>query len=96
MLYPGSAVADVVKRTGFTQGYVSRCVAALTDQGLLITGVDPDDRRRTVIEPSMMLVNATQRRTPPLTDILSEALGDDAAATKVLAMLDEVAEQLLR
>ncbi|UNB54755.1 MarR family transcriptional regulator [Mycolicibacterium sp. YH-1] len=96
MLYPGSAVADVVKRTGFTQGYVSKCVAALTDQGLLTTGVDPADRRRIVIEPSVMLVSATRRRTPPLTDVLSDALGGEASATEVMAMLDELAELLLR
>lgn len=95
MLYPGSAVNDVVKRTGFTQGYVSKCVAALTDQGLLSTGVDPADRRRTVIEPSTMLVNATRRRTPPLADVLSDALGDEASTTEVMAILDELAELLL-
>lgn len=95
MLYPGSAVNDVVKRTGFTQGYVSKCVAALTAQGLLSTGVDPADRRRIVIEPSTMLVNATRRRTPPLADVLSDALGDEASTTEVMAILDELAELLL-
>ena len=96
MLYPGSAVTDVVTRTGFTQGYVSKCVAALSAQGLLTTVVDPKDRRRIVIEPSTMLVAASQSRTPPLSDVLSDALGDDASPTNVMAMLDELADLLLR
>lgn len=95
MLYPGSAVAEVVKRTGFTQGYVSKCVAALTEQGLLTTAVDPADRRRTVIEPSLALTRAAHRRTPPLVDVLSDALGDHASARDVLAALDDLADLLL-
>jgi DNA-binding MarR family transcriptional regulator len=96
MLYPGSTVSDVVTRTGFTQGYVSKCVASLVRQGLLRTRVDDSDRRRTIIEPTPLLTEAAQRRTPPILEVMSTALGDPDAAREALAQLDALADKLLR
>ncbi len=95
MLYPNSTIGDVVQRTGFTQGYVSKCVAGLVQRGLLVSAVDAHDRRRTVIGPSPMLEGAAQRRTPPLSAVLAEALGDRDEADKMLAVLDDLADRLL-
>lgn len=95
MLYPNSTIGDVVHRTGFTQGYVSKCVAGLVQRGLLVTAADEQDRRRTVIGPSPMLEGAAQRRTPPLSAVLASALGDPAEAAEVLAVLDDLADRLL-
>lgn len=42
-------VGAIVKATGFVQSYVSGVVSRLVDQGLLVSDLDPHDRRRTII-----------------------------------------------
>lgn len=95
MFNPNSTVGDVVARTGFTQSYVSKCVATLVKRGLLVTSVDESDRRRTLITPSRMLEGAADRRTPSLTTVFTDALGSEARAQQVLMALDELADLLL-
>lgn len=95
VLYPGSTVSEVVGRTGFTQGYVSKCVAGLVEQGLLDTSTDEADRRRTLVRPTVMLERAIKRRTKPLAGVLEGVVSDPANATRALSMLDELADLLL-
>src|SRR5262245_33577550 len=49
--HPGTTIGQIVERTGFPQSHVSQAVARLRDDGVLETGVDPTDRRRTLVEP---------------------------------------------
>jgi DNA-binding MarR family transcriptional regulator len=50
--HSGSSVSDITARTGLPQGYVSESVARLRVEGLVITEVDPADRRRTLVRMS--------------------------------------------
>lgn len=95
VLYPGATVSEVVERTGFTQGYVSKCVAELVDKGLLATSLDEADRRRTLVRPTAMLDRAVKRRTKPVVGVLEGAVSDPATARRALSMLDELADLLL-
>lgn len=49
---PGSTVGEISRGVSLAQSAVSTAVAALREQGLLTTHVDPDDRRRTRVSPS--------------------------------------------
>ena len=95
MFHPKSTIGDVVARTGFAQSYVSKRVAGLVHRGLLVTGIDESDRRRTIIGPSPMLQGASPRRTPSLLTILADELGSEAAVHQVLSALEIVADALL-
>jgi DNA-binding MarR family transcriptional regulator len=95
ILFPDSTVGEVVGRTGFTQGYVSKCVAGLVEQGLLATSTDEADRRRTLIRPTVMLERAVKRRTKPVVGVLEGVVSDPAKAKRALSMLDELADLLL-
>lgn len=94
-LYPRSTIREIVERTGFTQGYVSKCVAGLVEQDLVATTIDDADRRRTLVVPTPRLVRAVKRRTLPMETLLEHALSADGDPHEVLAMLDELADLLL-
>jgi DNA-binding MarR family transcriptional regulator len=94
-LYPRSTIRDIVERTGFTQGYVSKCVADLAIRGLVNTEIDDVDRRRTLVSPTSQLVRAIDRRTVPVEELIRRALPHGHDAKRVLAMLREVADALL-
>ncbi len=93
---PGSAVREITRRTGFSQGHISECVARLTDSALLATEIDPADRRRTLVYPTDVLFKAIARRTAPLLDeTLTMTLGDQARAARAKALLTELADLLI-
>ena len=50
--HPNSSVGEITTRTGFPQSHVSAAVARLREGGALVTTVDPNDRRRTLVRPS--------------------------------------------
>ncbi len=50
--HPDGTIGQIVERTGFPQSHVSSSVARLRDLGMLVTTVDPEDRRRTLVAPS--------------------------------------------
>ncbi|NKZ11282.1 MarR family transcriptional regulator [Mycolicibacterium septicum DSM 44393] len=95
VLYPGSTIRHIVARTGFTQGYVSKCVATLAAQGLLTTTVDGSDRRRTLVAPSAELVQAVQDRTMTMEQLIADALPAGSDVARTLALLDELSELFL-
>lgn len=95
VLFPGSTIREIVKRTGFTQGYVSKCVADLVERGLLTTANDQDDRRRTLASPSADLVDAVDLRTKSMRELIAEHVGDPCTGERALRLLDELADCLL-
>jgi DNA-binding MarR family transcriptional regulator len=75
--HPGSTIGNIVERTGFPQSHVSAAVARLRDRGVLVTTVDPTDRRRTLVAPSrthLAKVERAQHEMEPIDDILTAAL----------------------
>ncbi|WP_162264226.1 MarR family transcriptional regulator [Mycobacterium sp. Root265] len=95
VLFPRSTIREVVERTGFTQGYVSKCVADLVVQGLLTTATDEVDRRRTLVSPSADLAVAVDLRTKSVQDLIAERVGSSREGERVLNLLNELAERLL-
>jgi DNA-binding MarR family transcriptional regulator len=60
--HPNSSISEITERTGFPQSLVSAAVARLREFGVLETGPDPSDRRRTLV-----------RTTPALREIGQQA-----------------------
>jgi DNA-binding MarR family transcriptional regulator len=96
--HPGSSVTDITARTGFPQSYVSESVAQLRKQGLVVTEVDPADRRRTLVRASPEHLRRVARRGSASVDAaLTDAFGDgDPARAEILIdALSEMARRLL-
>jgi DNA-binding MarR family transcriptional regulator len=100
--HPGTTIGQIVERTGFPQSHVSQAVARLRDSGVLETGVDPIDRRRTLVSPSPEHQARTERsrdELEPIDELLEAALverlgpagaghvGEATAALELLAAL---------
>jgi DNA-binding MarR family transcriptional regulator len=89
--HPNSSITEITERTGFPQSLVSTAVARLRDLGLLESGLDPIDRRRTLVRATPAL-KAIEGRLGPVSidDVIARELaaGDRAALTNVIAALD--------
>jgi DNA-binding MarR family transcriptional regulator len=74
--HPGTTIGQIVERTGFPQSHVSQAVARLRDTGALETGVDPNDRRRTLVMPATDRAARNERTAElePIDDLLAAAL----------------------
>jgi DNA-binding MarR family transcriptional regulator len=53
--HPNSSITEITERTGFPQSLVSTAVAGLRERGLLESGPDPLDRRRTLVRTTPAL-----------------------------------------
>jgi DNA-binding MarR family transcriptional regulator len=94
--HPDTSISEITERTGFPQSLVSTAVAKLRDSGLLESGADPRDRRRTLVRTTPAL-NAVEQRLESVSidDVLSGALtpedqdrlGESIAALDLLARL---------
>ena len=74
---PGSSIRQIGERTSLAQSIVSKAVAALRDQELLMTETDPEDRRRVRVIPSSRLASwAQQRLERPAASILGPLIDD--------------------
>ncbi|GAA2014057.1 hypothetical protein GCM10009839_06160 [Catenulispora yoronensis] len=94
--HPGTSVQDVRARTGFAQSHVSTSVARLRERGLLDTGPDPADGRRTLLTASAEARDYIRARAAdPAEPVLARAVPDPAAARRVAELLDELATLLL-
>lgn len=74
---PDTTIGQVVERTGFPQSHVSDAVAKLREAGVLVTTVDPADKRRTLVAPSkehLARVRRAQRVMPTIDHELRQAL----------------------
>jgi hypothetical protein len=95
--HPGSSITDITARTGFPQSHVSASVARLRDQSVLVTAVDPGDRRRTLVRPAPGVVRRGARRASvPIDATVAKALGtdDQGQVAEVVAALELVARRL--
>lgn len=91
-----AGIGDIVRETGFSQSHVSALVAAMRERGLLTTGADPADRRRTRVHAAEHVVRGMNRRGARAVDAtLTATLGDPARASRAAALLDELAPLLL-
>jgi DNA-binding MarR family transcriptional regulator len=94
--YPDSSVSEIAQRTGFVQSHVSASVARLIPRGMLVTGSDPTDGRRTRVRATEQTINAISRRaTRRIDDALAGAVADPGTTRRVTALLDELAQLLL-
>jgi DNA-binding MarR family transcriptional regulator len=97
--HPGTSVSEVVARTGLPQSLVSAGIARLREGGALVTEVDPQDRRRTLVRPSPAIASRrAQVPTTPLEDVLGPALGieDTAEIAHVVELLTELVTRFER
>ena len=96
--HPGSSVTDITARTGLPQSYVSESIARLRDDGLVVTEVDPADRRRTLVRPNPEHLRRVARKgTASVDAALAEAFDEsDTSKAEVLAhTIREMARRLL-
>lgn len=96
IIHPDGSVSEIAQRTGFVQSHVSASVARLAQRGMLVTGPDPSDGRRTRVRATDQTLNAIGRRAARrIDDTLASAVADPAATQRVTALLDELAQLLL-
>jgi DNA-binding MarR family transcriptional regulator len=89
--HPNSSITEITKRTGFPQSLVSTAVAGLREIGLLESGPDPLDRRRTLVRTTPALKAVQGRLTAvSINDLLAKELSadDQEELTNVIAALD--------
>jgi SAM-dependent methyltransferase/DNA-binding MarR family transcriptional regulator len=95
--HPNSSVGEITARTGFPQSHVSVAVARLREGGALVTTVDPNDRRRTLVRPSSQVPRRAARLiSAPIDAALAAALGTDdpGEVEQVVAALQALAQRL--
>ncbi|ROO86272.1 DNA-binding MarR family transcriptional regulator [Actinocorallia herbida] len=95
--HPGSAVSEIVDRTGLPQSAVSAAVARLRDTGAVVSEPDTRDRRRVLIHPAPGISPRVEEvRAAPIDTSVAKALGsaDPARLAEVLTLLDELARHL--
>ncbi|ANN17093.1 hypothetical protein SD37_16525 [Amycolatopsis orientalis] len=98
---PGMSIGELTARTGFAQSHVSAAVAKMRDEGAVVTGPDPADRRRTLVTPVDALVEVVaQRQQRDAEQVIAAALAeldpDAEAVTARAARLTLAAEELYR
>jgi DNA-binding MarR family transcriptional regulator len=96
--HPGGSVSDITGRTGLPQSYVSESVARLRDEGLVVTEVDPADRRRTLVRMNPDHLRRVARKGSASVDAaLADAFGesDPANAEALVNTLSDMARRLL-
>jgi DNA-binding MarR family transcriptional regulator len=89
--HPDSSITEITERTGFPQSLVSTAVARLREIGLLESGPDPLDRRRTLVRTTPVLKTVQERFDPiPIDDMIAKELApeDRGELTDVIAALD--------
>jgi DNA-binding MarR family transcriptional regulator len=93
---PGATILELSVRLSLAQSMVSTAVSALREQGLVITQVDPDDRRRLKVMPSEQLKTwAATRLHVDLRAVLAPLLAglssdDRACVLRAFALLNQL------
>ncbi|MGN9839927.1 MarR family winged helix-turn-helix transcriptional regulator [Nonomuraea sp. H19] len=96
MRHPGSSVGEIQTRTGFVQSHVSASVARMRERGLLETGPDPADGRRTQVRVADVAMHTLFRRaTTPVDEVVRKAVPDPADAERAVALLKELEALLI-
>jgi DNA-binding MarR family transcriptional regulator len=89
--HPDSSIAEITERTGFPQSLVSTAVARLRGLGLLQSGPDPQDRRRTLVRTTPVLTAIEERLSAvSVDDILAAELApsDQSERADLIAALE--------
>jgi DNA-binding MarR family transcriptional regulator len=89
--HPNSSISEITERTGFPQSLVSTAVARLREIGVLESGPDPLDRRRTLVRTTPALKASRGRLgSVSIDDILAKELADEdqGELNDVIAALD--------
>jgi len=98
--HPDTSIAEITARTGFPQSHVSAAVATLRKAGALEANVDPRDRRRTLIRPSVRAREQAAQRiaAAPIDGALTRALGteDLREIGEVVTLLEQLAQRFRR
>ena len=90
---PGSSIKEIGERASLAQSVVSKAVASLREQDLLVTQTDPADRRRVRVFPSPRVASwARSRLKAEVASLLAPFLaelpdGDRACVHRALALL---------
>lgn len=77
---PDSTIGQIVERTGFPQSHVSASVARLRDSGMIVTTIDSEDRRRTLVGPSrahLAKARESRDRKEPIDEVLRSVLTEE-------------------
>ncbi|GLZ75991.1 hypothetical protein Afil01_07980 [Actinorhabdospora filicis] len=97
---PGSAIKEITARTGYPQSLVSATVAKYKGMGLLVTGTDPADRRRTIVAPAPGELEEGWREAEETSvdAALAAALPDvgESELARILAVLETLSGGLLK
>lgn len=97
LAHPATSISEIAKRTGLRQSYVSESVARLRDQGMVQTGPDPRDGRRTLVRLAAGHKDrVASHAAAPVDAALAEALGetDPAALAEIIAALTGLTRRL--
>jgi DNA-binding MarR family transcriptional regulator len=96
--HQNSSITEITERTGFPQSLVSTAVARLRERGLLASGPDPLDRRRTLVRttPELQVVERRFSRVS-MDDIIAKELPpeDTDELSRVIAALDLLSRLLI-
>jgi DNA-binding MarR family transcriptional regulator len=95
--HPATSVGEIADRTGLRQGYVSETVARLRERGVLETGTDPADGRRTLVRLAPGHPDTVARAAATgVSEALARALGnpDPGTLAQVTATLTALARRL--
>jgi DNA-binding MarR family transcriptional regulator len=93
--HQNSSISEITERTGFPQSLVSTSVAKLRELGLLESGPDPLDRRRTLVRTTPVMTEVRERvGSLEIDDLIAVELGTGDA--KELAQVMAAIELLSR
>jgi DNA-binding MarR family transcriptional regulator len=95
--HPATSVGEIADRTGLRQSYVSESIARLREQGVVETGTDPSDGRRTLVRLAPGHPDTVARAAAaPVSQALARALGDPDPGTlaEITATLTALARRL--
>ncbi|MFI7610957.1 MarR family transcriptional regulator [Nonomuraea terrae] len=95
--HPGSAISEIVTRTGLPQSAVSAAVARLREAGAVVTEPDARDRRRLCIQPALEISSRVEQvRSTSIDAALAKALAidDPHRVAEIIALLEELARNL--
>jgi DNA-binding MarR family transcriptional regulator len=95
--HPNSSITEITERTGFPQSLVSTAVVKLREVGVLESGPDPLDRRRTLVRTTPALETTTEGLSSvSISDALAKELAveDKDQVIEAVAALDLLARLL--
>ena len=95
--HPGSSIKEITERAGLPQSLVSVTVARFRDAGVMVTELDPADRRRTLVSPAPGVREFGQRlaNTTTVDAVLAKAMGAEPGEVKeIVGHLEVLARRL--